>query len=609
MADSHGGPRKGKKQGIKRVKSGCGTCKARKVKCDEKRPVCDRCISTGRTCEGYGVWGSGGNYYGTRQPFTSKKSLPASTNFDSRCKHLFLPDMDSIKFLRSKATKDESSCFEFYYLRTMLKIPGFFNSGFWDRIVLQISSTEPAVFHATIALAATQRSQELHSSMRNEWDVKFLDCDSEMDKWDRFALMNYNKAISQLQDHFRSRNHQSVQIALTTCILFTCIELMRGTYSAANIHIDHGIKVLQNLKQRRTDNDPSLSNTVLRTPNLTTVDDHLLETLARMNIQSVLFGYPSRFLHITGRDARQRQRYEPPNLFVTLEEARQHLEVLLNDIINLTEESHMSDLSSDRIASLLDQRNELQQGLDSWGEVYRRAIAMLLPTLDVRRGMGLAILRVYYIMAQIMVDTVPLFDGSWSEMVYDKYHDHFVELIDKVADLVFMRNLPVRYDFDLKGCRLGPLNFCADIGLIAPLYYTALKCRMPSLRREAVRMLIVAPHREVVWDGSAVAAAAKKVIELEEGDFYLTNSPPSTTFQASSGFSHAEKRPLPESYRFQRVQVSLEDGLNGNGKVICWRPRRGDVDVFVSSLDNGQEDWDVIEEDFQYQRAFTRTLP
>jgi hypothetical protein len=518
-----------------------------------------------------------------------------------------------MKFLRSKATKDESSCFEFYHVRTMLKIPGFFNSGFWDRIVLQISSTEPAVFHATIALAATQRSQELHTTMRNEWDSKFIDCDSEMKKWDRFALMHYNKSIAQLQGHFQSRNHQSVQIALTACILFTCIELMRGTYSTANIHIDHGIKVLQNLKRRRIDNDPSLVNTVLRTPDLTTVDEHLLETLARMNIQSVLFGYPSRFLHITGREAGDRQRYEPPNLFVTLEEARQHLEVLLHDIINLAEECHMSDLSPDIIVLLLDQRDELQQGLDSWGEVYQRAIVMLLPTLDVRRGMGLAILRVYYIMARIMIGTIPSFDGSWSEMVYDKYHDLFAELIDKVADLVFMRNLPVKYDFDMKNCRLGPLNFCADIGLIAPLYYTALKCRVPFIRREAIRLLTVAPHREVVWDGSAVAAAARKVIELEEWDFYLKNPPPPTTFhpdtaqtgnsRPTSAILQAEKQPLAKSYRFQSVQVSLEDGLNGNGKVICKRPRTGGV--FVSSFDS-QGDREIIEEDFCYQRQFTQ---
>ncbi|KAK0130445.1 hypothetical protein ONS96_000964 [Cadophora gregata f. sp. sojae] len=36
-----------------KVKSGCKTCKARRVKCDEKKPACDRCANFGRICGGY----------------------------------------------------------------------------------------------------------------------------------------------------------------------------------------------------------------------------------------------------------------------------------------------------------------------------------------------------------------------------------------------------------------------------------------------------------------------------------------------------------------------------------------------------------------------------
>lgn len=32
---------------------GCLTCRMRKVKCDEQKPCCQRCVSTGRTCDGY----------------------------------------------------------------------------------------------------------------------------------------------------------------------------------------------------------------------------------------------------------------------------------------------------------------------------------------------------------------------------------------------------------------------------------------------------------------------------------------------------------------------------------------------------------------------------
>lgn len=36
-----------------KVRTGCTTCKIRRVKCDETKPNCKRCTSTGRKCDGY----------------------------------------------------------------------------------------------------------------------------------------------------------------------------------------------------------------------------------------------------------------------------------------------------------------------------------------------------------------------------------------------------------------------------------------------------------------------------------------------------------------------------------------------------------------------------
>lgn len=35
--------------------TGCWTCRARKVKCDEERPECRRCCQKGLECEGYDI--------------------------------------------------------------------------------------------------------------------------------------------------------------------------------------------------------------------------------------------------------------------------------------------------------------------------------------------------------------------------------------------------------------------------------------------------------------------------------------------------------------------------------------------------------------------------
>ena len=38
---------------IRRVRTGCNTCRQRRIKCDEGRPVCDRCRTANFHCEGY----------------------------------------------------------------------------------------------------------------------------------------------------------------------------------------------------------------------------------------------------------------------------------------------------------------------------------------------------------------------------------------------------------------------------------------------------------------------------------------------------------------------------------------------------------------------------
>ena len=47
--------RKNGRIGTKKTRSGCVSCKERRVKCDEEKPECKRCIVAGRRCEGYSV--------------------------------------------------------------------------------------------------------------------------------------------------------------------------------------------------------------------------------------------------------------------------------------------------------------------------------------------------------------------------------------------------------------------------------------------------------------------------------------------------------------------------------------------------------------------------
>ncbi|OKL56418.1 hypothetical protein UA08_08110 [Talaromyces atroroseus] len=594
--------RKVRRRGTRHVKSGCRTCKIRRIKCDEKRPACERCTATGRTCDGYGIWGTSAtagsrifnNGFRPLAESNGSRLRPDRTRaaIEPICDNAFVGEgAKFLKHLSITVDADELFCLEFFQVRSLVKLPGLFDSEFWDQVLPQLSCTQGAVFHAVIALASTQRSQEFTSCMRESSDNPFIDYDSETEKWDRFALKQYNKAIKHLRSHFQDNSHHSIQIALTTCILFICIEFMRGSYSMANVHIDHGINVLRTLQWRLKSNASAkrFSRTIIRASEPKTVDDHLMEILARMDTQCMLFGYPSRYLHAT--DTYSPPKYKLPNMFVSPEESRQYLEVLIGKTLRLVDKSKTDSLyfpANDIKCNPLDTKEELLGALDSWMNIHERTESSLLSSLKIRPFLGFTVLRIYSIMIKIMLLTCPSPNEVRSEMVFDKYTGLFKDLMRTSSDMVMMTRFPGNYTPSTAGCRIGPLNFTADMGAVAPLYYTALKCRVPYLRRHAIQVLRIAPHREAVWDGAAVAGAAEKVVRLEEGDFYrLIND------ESTQSFSSLQQEPLPESHRFQDVQILMEDGLKPRGRIMCRRRRR----KYITSLDDSE--WETIEEWFK----------
>lgn len=493
--------------------------------------------------------------------------------------------------LDRRVDADELVCLDFFRLRCLVKLPGFFDASFWEQTVPQLSSSAPAVFHAVVALASTQRSQEYTSCMRKGPDNPFIDYDSEIKKWDQFALQQYNMSITRLQSYFEDNSHESVQIALITCILFICIELMRGSYTCANVHIDHGINVLQTLQRTRQTSNISLRKprkAIFRVTDPQTVDDHLLEILARLNTQCVLFGYPSRYIHLT--EARTYSIDTIPDNFDSLQECRQYLEVLLNKTLHLTNKSMAATPLSSSSGSenlLIEPREKLKQTLTQWKSAYEKLAQKSRPNITVYAYIALNLLHIWSIKVDIMLRTCPAPNEPWSEMAFDNYTHLFEEILSTAADMVMMRSFPGNFVLGDAKCHVGPLNFSADMGPVPVLYYTALKCRVPSIRRQAIQGLRVAPHREAVWDGIAVAAAAEMVTQLEEGDFF-----------GSSSSSPVHGDVLPEYRRFQDVRIMMEDGLQPRGKIICRRKRENNISSSLLGEDDSSR-WEVVEESFE----------
>ncbi|KAJ3942847.1 uncharacterized protein N0V96_007075 [Colletotrichum fioriniae] len=183
------------RKGSPKVKTGCRTCKARKVKCDETKPKCMRCTSSGRQCAGYEpTLEHGLSWYRPQQ----------LTAHDQR----------------------EGRAFQFFSHMVGPVLSGPMDTYFWTHLVVQFSHFEPAVRHAVLAISSLY--EDFHDGARVTRQKPGND----------FALSHYSAAIQ------RIKSAQDEQLVLLVCILFICIEYLQGDVEAALRHCKHGIMIL-----------------------------------------------------------------------------------------------------------------------------------------------------------------------------------------------------------------------------------------------------------------------------------------------------------------------------------------------------------------------------
>ena len=103
----------------------------RRVKCDELKPSCRRCTSTGQRCDGYKP-----NDNTSSDKAETTDTLRAALTVDVSCDAL------------------ERRTFAFFCARTVPCLSGYFSDSVWGKLMLQVSHTEPSVRFAINALGA-----------------------------------------------------------------------------------------------------------------------------------------------------------------------------------------------------------------------------------------------------------------------------------------------------------------------------------------------------------------------------------------------------------------------------------------------------------------------
>ena len=186
------------------------------------------------------------------------------------------------------------------------------------------------------------------------------------------------------------------------------------------------------------------------------------------------------------------------------------------------------------------------------------------------------------------------------EWIFDSYTSDFISIVTQSMNL---RAVIPLTEHALYGAGKNSSHSTSHIGVMPALYYTALKCRVHRVRLQAVRLLEATSHREGLWDAKIMGCVARKVMEIEEGDFYR-GSARDDDFKLFRIPSEEDVLlpALPDSRRIQEVEVVLPDDSmgsiiltckqvqeNGNSRVLiseyvlslqCWLPSAEWKDAF-----------------------------
>ncbi|KIH87302.1 hypothetical protein SPBR_04958 [Sporothrix brasiliensis 5110] len=254
----------------RKVKTGCATCRTRKVKCDEGRPACQKCVSTGRTCDGYAspfrAWA--GEHQSeppkgmaqTAPPALVVKAPIALTVSDGPSDGTsddIAPDLDTTASDITAADIDAlQRCFSTKTLFPTVTL----SCDDEARQILQASKTDPAVRHAVSSLralradleaaaqASSERAGSAQSTLLAQATSAYAVAPGTTPSRD-YGLQQYCLALGGLASHLSLSSASlgptpSVRSALLCCQIFISIEQMRGDLAAMAQHIVQGLRIL-----------------------------------------------------------------------------------------------------------------------------------------------------------------------------------------------------------------------------------------------------------------------------------------------------------------------------------------------------------------------------
>ena len=526
----------------------------RKVKCDEGRPSCHRCLSTGRTCDGE----IGTAITASRKLLDrTRPLLPMLANSAQTRREGDLVSANTVSTIASVQSNlsvwpdfayglsnYEQHGFQHFQqvtapaLQVMLPSPG------WIQTALQLCVYQPAVFHAIIATGTMARALTVltHASFTRPilGDLAYE------------AIKQYDRAIKVLRNHVENAMPASVDVEpmLLACLLCVCFEAFQGRCSAAVEHTHLGWKIMKDYAK-----------------NTSTMRSSSAEFF-RVVFQNNNGGF-ALFSHKEAHDqycCMEHLTLTMPQMFNSLEEATETLKALAmasdhfrSELLRSAEAHPACALGShhkfpeamrfclsaclSRTVKVSDQQHARLMQLKLAHTHWEHTNMMYEQTSlsdDIERRL---LLRIRYFFSKFTLACC----RDTEETLSDRFLDDFktaLDLVERYLIVVANGNAAVPFF----GSSILP-----TIDLIAQ------KCRVPQLRRRALRLLLNMRKREGLEYSQSLGQYAQAVAEIEE-------------HRSSIQVQDQEDglNVIPEQARFSDV-VTVGEGASGIFHLICAR--------------------------------------
>jgi hypothetical protein len=589
-----------------KVKTGCQTCKyvqvtdatrgsasscgrgykneakyvyrIRRVKCDETKPSCLRCVRFGHQCDGYS----------TKTPVKPASSKPSRTLVPKSPSASDSPRIEPSGFrpyhsypvtqlcIAPKPSLFENQleyqAFQSFCSRTSAQLTSPISVELWTRLMLQACETSPSIRHAVIAIG----NQDPSSPSWPETSVGTLR--------HQFAFRQYNKSMCLLRRDVAG-GIVDLKTTLIACLLFYCFESYHGHHDSATDQVYSGTKQIREWASSfyRTDENGRI-RTRLGMENSPVVEEDILRAFQSLEIQVMTFADSrTREAHERYRHHGQASIDEMPSIFNNLEEARHMLELVIARSMHwLRSTMHLHNFStpasspSSSASSEADdsspcslffdvdppfeERLETQKEYERWDEAFK-------PLLNASRSRSAphshfllaSTLRLHWLAGYMSIAS----NISHSGLVNNgRFTTELEESVD-IARILLDQPEESR-----------PGGFVFDMQIIVPLMSVGWIYRHRGLRNMGIQLLQRSPRKEGTWDGIVVGKIMDWLCGIEElalrGE---ANS--NTNEEKTSGKRKGDY--VPEWAAARCIKISF-DTMRREASVSCLQPVRDSPD-------------------------------